>query len=49
MGFLIGCIAYVAVCEGICKVLGFEEFKKKSWVYAIVGAVGSFLIKGIVS
>ena len=47
MGFIIGCIVYVVVCEGICKMLELEEFNKKAWVYAIVGCVGSFLIKGM--
>ena len=49
MGFIIGCIVYVAVCEGICKMMELEEFNKKAWVYAIVGCVGSFLIKAMMS
>ena len=44
MGFIIGCIAYVVVCEGICKMLDLDEFNKKAWVYAIVGGFGSFLL-----
>ena len=49
MGFIIGCIIYIAVCEGICKMLDLDEFKSKSWVYAIVGGVGGFLVKAIMS
>ena len=45
MGFIIGCVVYIGVCEGICKMLELEDFTKKAWVYAIVGVVGSFLIK----
>lgn len=49
MGFIFSCIVYVVVCEGICKMLEFEEFNKKSWVYAIVGVVGGFIIKSMLS
>lgn len=49
MGFIISCAIYIAVCEGICKMLELEEFNKKAWVYAIVGTVGGFLIKTILS
>lgn len=49
MGFIIGCIVYVVICEGICKMLDLDEFNKKAWVYAIVGCVGSFLLKGLMS
>ena len=45
MGFIIGCVVYIGVCEGICKMLELEDFNKKAWGYAIVGVVGSFLIK----
>ena len=45
MGFIIGCVVYIGVCEGICKMLELEDFNKKAWVYAFVGVVGSFLIK----
>lgn len=45
MGFIIGCVVYIGVCEGICKMLDLEDFNKKAWVYAIVGGVGSFLVK----
>ena len=45
MGFIIGCVVYIGACEGICKMLELEDFNKKAWVYAIVGVVGSFLIK----
>ncbi len=44
MGFIIGCVVYVAVCEGICKMLDLDEFNSRAWVYAIVGVVGSFLL-----
>jgi CDP-diglyceride synthetase len=43
MGFIIGCVIYVLVCEGICKMLNLDEFNKKAWVYAIVGVFGSFI------
>lgn len=49
VGFIIGCLIYVAVCEFICEMLNLEEFGKKAWVYAIVGTVGSFLIKAMLS
>ena len=49
MEFIIGCIVYVVVCEGICNMLELDNFNKKAWVYAIVGCVGSFLIKAIMS
>ncbi len=49
MGFIIGCIVYIGVCEGICKILDFEDFDKKSWVYAIVGVVGGFIIKSMLA
>lgn len=49
MGFIIGCIVYLLVCEGICNMLDLDEFNKKAWVYAIVGCVGSFLLKGLMS
>ncbi len=49
MGFIIGCVIYIAVCEGICKMLELEEFKSKAWVYAIVGTVGGFLLKAVFS
>ena len=49
MGIIISCIVYIGICEGICKMLDFDTFKKKSWVYAIVGTFGSFLIKGLLS
>ena len=49
MEFIISGAIYIAVCEGICKMLGLEEFNKKAWVYAIVGSVGGFLIKAMLS
>ena len=49
MGFIIGCAIYIAVCEGICKMLGLDEFKSKAWVYAIVSTVGGFLLKAALS
>lgn len=49
MGFIIGCAIYIAICEGICKMLDLEDFNKKAWVYAIVGTVGGFLIKAMLS
>ena len=45
MGFIITALIYIAVCEGICKMLELEEFNKRAWVYAIVSVVGGFLIK----
>lgn len=45
MGFIISCIIYIVICEGTCKMLDFEDFNKKAWVYAIVGVVGGFLLK----
>ncbi len=45
MGFIISCIIYIVICEGICKMLDLEEFNKKAWVYAVVGVVGGFLLK----
>ena len=49
MGFSIGCVIYIAVCEGICKMLELEDFNKKAWVYAIVSVVGGFLVKAAMS
>lgn len=49
MGFIISCVIYIAVCEGICKMLDLEEFNSKAWVYAIVGTVGGFLINAMLS
>jgi hypothetical protein len=49
MGFIISCVIYIAVCEGICNMLDLTEFKEKAWVYAIVGTVGSFLINAMLS
>lgn len=49
MGFIIGCVAYIVVCEGICGMLKLEEFNKKAWVYAIVGVVGGFIVKSIMA
>lgn len=49
MGFIIGCAIYVGACEVICEMLDLNDFNKKAWVYAIVGCVGSFLLKGIMS
>lgn len=45
MGFIISCVIYVVICEGICKMIELEDFNKKAWVYAIVGVVGGFLVK----
>ena len=49
MGFIISCIVYVVLCEGICNMLEIEGFNKKALVYAIVGCVGSFSIKAMMS
>jgi hypothetical protein len=49
MGFVISCVVYIAVCEGICRMLGLENFNKKAWVYAIVGVFGSFILKSIIA
>ena len=45
MGFIISCVIYIAVCEGICKMLELEDFNKKAWVYAIVGYEHNFIFK----
>ena len=49
MGFVISCVVYIAICEGICRMLGLENFNKKAWVYAIVGVFGSFILKSIIA
>ena len=49
MGFILGCVIYIAVCEGFCKMLNLDEFNKKAWVYAIVSTVGGFLLKTMMS
>ena len=49
MGFIIGCIIYIVVCEGICKMLDLDDFNKKAWVYAIVGVFGGFILKSIMA
>jgi hypothetical protein len=49
MGFIVSCIIYVAVCEGICKMLDLEDFNKKTWVYAIVGVFGGFIVKSLMA
>lgn len=49
MGFIIGCIIYIAICEAICSMLKLEGFSKKAWVYAIVSTVGGFLLKAMLS
>lgn len=49
MGFVISCVVYIAVCEGICRMLGLDNFNKKAWVYAIVGVFGSFILKSIIA
>ena len=41
MGFIIGCVVYI----GVCEMLDLDDFNKKAWVYAVVGVVGSFLVK----
>ena len=47
MGLIIGGVVYIAICEGICRLLKLEDFNKKAWVYAFVGVFGGFLIKGL--
>ena len=49
MGFVISCVVYIAICEGICRMLGLDNFNKKAWVYAIVGVFGSFILKSIMA
>ncbi len=49
MGFIIGCVIYIAVCEGICNMLDLGKFSQKAWVYAIVSTVGGFLIKAVIN
>ena len=48
MGLIISIVAYIAICEGICKMLELEKFDNKAWVYAIVGVFGSFLVKSMI-
>ena len=49
IGYIIVCVIYIAVCEGICKMLELDKFNSKAWVYAIVGTVGGFLLKAVLS
>lgn len=49
VGFIIGGVVYIGVCEGICSFMELDSFDKKAWVYAIVGMVGSFLVKAFVN
>ena len=49
MGFVISCVVYIAVCEGICRMLGLDNFNKKAWVYAIVGVFGGTILKSMVA
>ena len=49
MGFIIGCIIYIAICEGICRLLGLKEFNKKAWVYAIVSVFGGAILKSMMA
>ena len=49
MGFIIGCIIYIVICEGICKMFDLEESNKMAWVYAVVGVVGGFLLKAVMA
>ncbi len=45
MEFTILCIIYIAVCKGICALLGLEDFNKQAWVYAIVSVLWGFIIR----
>jgi hypothetical protein len=49
MGFIISCVVYIAVCEGICRMLGLENFNKKAWVYAIVSVFGGAILKSMMA
>jgi len=49
MGFIIGCVIYITVCEGISNMLGLDKFSQKAWVYAIVSTVEGFLIKALMN
>ena len=49
MGFIVLCVIYIAVCKGICHLLNLEDLNKQAWVYAIVGAVWSFIFKNLLS
>lgn len=49
MGFIIGCIIYIVICQTIVKMFKIEQFKWQALVYAIVGNVGGFIIKAILS
>ena len=49
MGFIICCIVYIVICQAIVKMFKIESFKWQALVYAIVGNVGGFIIKAILS
>lgn len=49
MGFIISCVVYVTICEGICRMLGLKDFNKKAWVYAIVGVFGGAILKSMMA
>ena len=49
MGFIICCIVYIVICQAIVKMFKIEQFKWQALVYAIVGNVGGFIIKAILS
>lgn len=49
MGFIICCVIYIVICQAIVKMFKIEQFKWQALVYAIVGNVGGFIIKAILS
>ena len=49
MGFIISCVVYIAICEGICRMLGLDNFNKKAWVYAIEGVFGGAILKSMMA
>ena len=49
MEFIISCIIYIVVCEVICSMFNLDTFNEKSWIYAIVGVFGGFILKSIMA
>ena len=44
MLFIILCIIYILVCQGICKAFAIESFNKRALVYAVVGAIWRMIL-----
>ena len=45
MELIIGGVIYIVICQAICNVLNIKTFSKQALVYAVVGCVGSFIVK----